>query len=820
MLRVTSLKNTIILQFAMILVPIFALLAYETVSEARHAQNIKRHHHLHERSVQIRDQYSKFMNGVVASIESKHLGQPSLYALREASRGMAELSVETSSKELEKAAVRLEQMAQTLTADPYIGQIDALRPEIAAARMIVSDTREEFMQALDAAILQTIGKSQRNRSIIVAAALLILCLALWFIYRMIKGLTQPLGIAVRVANQIAAGESVSIDSHPKRDIGNLLGSLQRMHQSIERYQQGLQQKINQLADSETSLSEAQRMASLGNWRWDVETGSVHWSDEMRRILNLPSDTKTLSLRTFLAPLRPKERELVNSELRTLLASPCNFSGEHRVKGNDNSERFVFHQGASEANAQGQVYRIHGTIQDITERKQVEDKIRRLALFDSLTGLPNRQFFKESLEHAIGRAKRDKESLAVLFIDLDRFKRINDTLGHATGDALLREAGQRLRQCVRESDFIGRESELPQQTVARLGGDEFTIILVDLRAPQDTAKVAGRILCELEKPFFIGGQELDISASIGIAIFPNDGNDSEMLLKNADVAMYHAKAAGKNAYKFYSQEMNSAALEKLTLENELKAALKRNQFVLHYQPKIDIHLGVISGVEALIRWHHPERGLLFPGAFIGLAEETGLIVPIGQWVLQTACTQLRTWQQMNLPEITMAINLASPSFRSIHLASEISLALESAQIRPELLELEATESMLLQDSEATNNFLTQLRKLGVKISIDDFGTGHSLLSYLRRFRVDQLKIDRSFIADITDDRNVASITAAIISLSRDLGIEVVAQGVETLAQAKLLRAQGCRLLQGYFFGKPVPAEVMTEQLLKKFVLRWD
>ena len=820
MFRVTSLRNTIILQFAMILVPIIALLVYETVSEARHAQDIKFHYKLHERSVQIRDQYAKFINGVVAAVETKHLGQPSLYALREASRGMAALSVEGNSKELEEASVRLERMAQALTADPYIGQIDALRPEIAAARTFVANTQDEFLQSLEATILQTINKSQRNRSIVVAAALLILCLTSWFIYQMIKGLTQPLAIAVRVANQIAAGLPVRIDDRPKRDIGNLLGSLKHMHESMQLYQQGLQQKINQLADSQSSLSEAQRMASLGNWRWDVAEGSVHWSDEMVRILNISSVAKAPSLRTFLALLSPQERESVNNELRALLASPHSFSWEHRVKGNDHSERFVFHQGASEADSQGRVFRIHGTIQDITERKHVEDQIRQLALYDSLTGLPNRQYFKESLEHAISHAKREKDNLAVLFIDLDRFKRINDTLGHATGDALLQEAAQRLRGCVREGDFIGRESEQPQRIIARLGGDEFTVSLFDLHQPQDAAKVAGRILFELEKPFVVDGQALNITASIGIAIFPNDGNDSETLLKNADVAMYHAKAAGKDVYKFFAQEMNTAALEKLTLENELKSALDRNQFVLHYQPKIDIYTGNISGVEALIRWNHPARGVLSPGAFIGLAEETGMIVPIGQWVLQTACRQLRTWQQLNLPEITMAINLASPSFRSIHLASEVSDALESAQLRPELLELEATESMLMEDIEATKNSLAQLRKLGVKLSIDDFGTGHSSLSYLRRFRIDQLKIDRSFITDMTDNRSDASITAAIISLGRNLDIEVVAEGVETLAQAKMLRAQGCRLFQGYFFGKPVPADVMTGQLGKQFVLSWD
>ena len=277
-------------------------------------------------------------------------------------------------------------------------------------------------------------------------------------------------------------------------------------------------------------------------------------------------------------------------------------------------------------------------------------------------------------------------------------------------------------------------------------------------------------------------------------------------------MYQAKAAGKNAYKFFTAEMNTAALEKLKLENEIRQALDQNQFVLYYQPKIDLHANRITGVEALIRWNHPERGLVPPGLFIGIAEEIGMIVPIGQWVLQTACKQLAAWRQMNLPEITLAVNLAGPSFRSAQLATEVEAALRELNLPPRLLELEATESMVMHDIDVTLKTLGQLRELGVKLSIDDFGTGHSSLSYLRRFRIDQLKIDRSFIAEITNNPDAAAITTAIISLGKSLDIEVVAEGVETEAQANLLFAQGCRLLQGYYFGEPVPADAIVQQLL--------
>lgn len=415
------------------------------------------------------------------------------------------------------------------------------------------------------------------------------------------------------------------------------------------------------------------------------------------------------------------------------------------------------------------------------------------------------------------ARRAKESMAVMFLDLDRFKRINDTLGHAAGDVLLQEAASRLRKCVRQSDFIGRDGDGPRHDIARLDGDEFTVNLEDLREPEDAAKVAERILHEMEKPFHIAGQELIVTVSIGIAIYPVNGQDADTLLKNADVALYQAKASGKNAYKFFAQEMNAAALERLSLESELKYALERNEFILHYQPKINIDSGRIVGVEALIRWRHPTRGMVPPGLFIGVAEETGLIVPIGEWVLKTACRQLAAWRKANLPEITVAVNLGSPSFRSGLLVNDVATVLRTFDLPPELLQLEVTETMLMQDAEATIRTLAELHELGVKLSIDDFGTGHSSLAYLRRFRIDQLKIDRSFIAQMTESPADAAIAAAIVLFSQKLNLEVVAEGVETAAQETMLRQQGCYLLQGYYFSKPVEPERLPELLNKTFAI---
>ena len=808
----------------MILVPIIALLAYQTVSEARRAYDVKFRVQLHDKAVKINAQYTQFMNGVVDAVDTNHLGAPALAALRDVWREVGFLGSEASSKELLATSVDLKKIAEVLATDSSLNQLEVFRERIAAARGVIAKSQDALGADLDMAILKSIDESQHNRKIVAIATLALLGLTLWFIHQMIGGLTQPLAIAVDAANSIAEGRSVRIEAAPKADIGNLLGSLKTMHESLERserksagYRQGLEGKIKQLADSQTSLAEAQSMASLGNWSWDLDGATSQWSAEMSRILGSEASEKAPTLRGFLAAIDPAERKSTVAELRQLLTAPNQFAREHRLVGTGDLGRIVFHQGASEVNADGHVFRIRGTIQDITEHKKAEEKIRRLALFDSLTDLPNRQFFRESLGHAIARARRAKENMAVMFLDLDRFKRINDTLGHAAGDVLLQEAARRLRHCVRQSDFIGRDGEAPRNDIARLGGDEFTVNLVDLREPEDAAKVAERILHEMEKPFHVAGQELSVTVSIGIAIYPINGQDAETLLKNADVALYQAKASGKNLYKFFAQEMNVAALERLTLESELKYALERNEFILHYQPKIDINSGCIVGVEALIRWRHPTRGMVPPGLFIGIAEETGLIVAIGEWVLETACRQLSSWRQAKLPEFTMAVNLASPSFHNGLLVNDIATVLQTFNLRPELLQLEVTETMLMRDADATTRTLAQLHELGVKLSIDDFGTGHSSLSYLRRFRVDQLKIDRSFIAEMTASPADAAITAAIILFSQKLKLEVVAEGVETAAQATMLRDQGCHLLQGYYFSKPVEPEKIAVLMGQKFTI---
>ena len=427
-----------------------------------------------------------------------------------------------------------------------------------------------------------------------------------------------------------------------------------------------------------------------------------------------------------------------------------------------------------------------------QRTQAEDALRFVATHDSLTGLPNRVMFGQRLDHAISQAKRHDRRLAVLFIDLDRFKVINDTLGHEFGDTLLRDVAQRLMQCVRASD-----------TVARLGGDEFIVLLEEVSAPLFVAGVAQKLIAALAQGFALAGKEYHVSASIGVSTYPDDAQNAPELLKNADIAMYRAKEQGRNTFQFYAAEQNVHTVERLTLESGLRRALERGQLVLYYQPQVDTASGRITGVEALVRWQHPELGLLPPASFIAIAEETGLIVPIGQWVLHAACATQRDWREAGLAPLRMSVNLSPRQFLHEGLKSDIVNIARAAGVDTAELELEITEGMVMQDPERAVKLLRDIRSVGVRIAIDDFGTGHSSLAYLKRFPVDYLKVDRSFIADIPGDRGDAAITQAIIAMAHSLELKVIAEGVETQAQYEFVVAQRCDEYQGYFFSRPLP-----------------
>lgn len=448
------------------------------------------------------------------------------------------------------------------------------------------------------------------------------------------------------------------------------------------------------------------------------------------------------------------------------------------------------------------------VRDVTERKEAEEQILQLAFHDSLTGLLNRHRFREHLSHALVQAERFGRLIAVLFLDLDRFKRINDTLGHTIGDLLLQAVADRLRGCVGKIDLPASENLGEDRCVlSRLGGDEFVLLLTEIGHIQDAAKGARLILEALKSPFQLLEHEVFISASIGIAIYPVDGRDADTILKNADAAMYSAKDQGRNNFQFYSESMNAAALERLNLENNLRKALDRGEFRLHYQPQLDALTGEILALEALIRWHHPELGLIPPGDFIPVAEETALIVPIGAWVLQTACEQTRQWQRAGFPSVRMAVNISSHQFRKNDLVKTISEALESSGLAPEFLELELTESAIMHNTELAVSMLGELKRMGIRIALDDFGTGYSSLGYLKRFPIDVVKIDRSFIRGVNSDADDAAITLAIIAMAHSLNLKVVAEGVETEEQLSFLRKHGCDLVQGYFHSPAVPPETI-------------
>jgi len=438
--------------------------------------------------------------------------------------------------------------------------------------------------------------------------------------------------------------------------------------------------------------------------------------------------------------------------------------------------------------------------DITQRKQSEERLQFLASHDALTHLPNRALLQERIEQGLLRAKRSHGKLAILFIDLDRFKIINDTLGHHAGDMLLQEAARRLKDCLRVSD-----------TVARQGGDEFVVLIEDFADVQYLASVARKIMNVLAQPFILLNQELYISASIGISVYPEDGMDIFSLLKNADVAMYRAKESGKNTFQFYAAESNVHSVERLALENNLRRALERKEFVLHFQAKVNLRTGKIIGAEALLRWQHPELGLIKPADFISLAEETGLIIPIGAWVLEEACREAYSWKQVAGHAIRVGVNLSARQFREEGLHQTIANALTQSGLTADCLELEITESMIMQNAERAASLLQHFRELGTLVLIDDFGTGYSSLGYLKHFPIDSLKIDRSFVRDIPQDSDDMAITQAIIALARSLDLKVVAEGVENQEQLKFLHEQGCDLMQGYLFSMPLPAAEFLEFL---------
>jgi diguanylate cyclase (GGDEF)-like protein/PAS domain S-box-containing protein len=527
------------------------------------------------------------------------------------------------------------------------------------------------------------------------------------------------------------------------------------------------------------------------------------NESFARIFGYASRQEVLSHHASELYLSPEDRNALIAKLR-----------EHRTVTNyenclrrwDGSLVWVLENGTLVPGPDGTPSVIEGTLIDITERKRAEEQVRNLAFHDALTGLPNRLLFADRVKVAVAHAQRKDRLLAVLFLDLDRFKVINDSLGHSVGDQLLRRVAERVQGCVREGD-----------TLARLGGDEFTILISEVGHAEDAAKIAHKIQETIRLPFVLDQRELFVTTSIGVAFYPTDGQDAETLVRNADTAMYRAKDQGRDNYQLYTPAMNAKALERLALEGRLRQALHYEELVVYYQPLVDLNTGLIRGAEALLRWQHPELGLIAPGEFIPLAEMSGLIVPIGKWVLQTACAQMRAWQQMGYQDLAIAVNLSSRQFQQTDLVRQVAEALESSAIAPSCLDLEITESNAMQNAELSIGTLKDLKKLGVMLSMDDFGTGYSSLNYLKRFPIDRIKIDQSFVQEVTDDPDDAAIASAVIALAHSLKLVVVAEGVETEEQLAFLRLKQCDEMQGYLFSRPVPAPDF-ENLLRKNLQR--
>lgn len=567
-----------------------------------------------------------------------------------------------------------------------------------------------------------------------------------------------------------------------------------------------------LDKSQRSLNYAQQIAGLGSWEWDINSDKLEWSDAVYRIFHIDPVGFDGTYHAFLNSVHPLDKELVNAALETAITYHKPYSIDHQIILPNGDERFVHTEAEVIYDKSGRPSRLSGTVQDITERRNDEERIRRLAYYDSLTGLPNRVLFKENLEHALAHADRRQLRVATLFLDLDRFKWINDTMGHSVGDRLLQSFAERLTGTLRKSDCITR-AHLgdPSYAVARLGGDEFTVILDDIRQSQNAAQVARRILKEMREPFLLEGQEVRLTVSIGISIFPDDGRDIVTLIKNADTAMYHAKELGKNNFQFYTRSMTQSACEQLHLETQLRRALELGEFSLLYQPQVELATGRVLRLEALLQWHNAELGEVAPETFIPLAEETGLIREIDAWVLGESCRQLQQWEHQGLGPVRIAVNVSGQDLAREGLVETVRGVLQRTGVAAQALELELTEGVLMRHGTSSLTSLKELKRLGVTLAIDDFGTSHSSLSDLRRLHLDTLKIDSSFIRDLPDDADSAAIVSALVGLADSMKMSATALGVETLEQAEFLRRLGCPRVQGPLFSGPLAPEAVFRLL---------
>jgi diguanylate cyclase (GGDEF)-like protein len=555
--------------------------------------------------------------------------------------------------------------------------------------------------------------------------------------------------------------------------------------------------------SEARLAEVQSIAKIGSWEINVQTGEMFFSEESYRLLGMEPLGSKIKREHFIAATRMLSKDCFEESIHKTIADGISFCLDKQVVLANGEERHVYAEAHTNRDDAGKPFWTIGYIQDITARKQTEEKIKNLAYFDGLTGLPNRILFRDYFDRAMAVAKRNKLKMAMLFVDLDRFKNVNDSFGHSVGDELLKQVAERLITSIRKNDCVSRDvKETQEMNIARFAGDEFLILLESIKDFSEAAKVANRIKECLLIPYKIQGTEISITPSIGISLYPADGENLDSLIKCADVAMYHAKELGRNNFQFYTNSLNKAAREKLVLESQLRKAITSDELFLCYQPMVDTTNGEIFCVEVLVRWQHPQLGIFSPAQFIPLAEETGLITEIDEWVLHNACKQVKIWQESGLPTFKLSVNISGRHFKKKTLVETIDRVINNSRLDPQWLKLELTEGVLMACETDTLATLMSLKAKGITLSLDDFGTGYSSLSYLKRFPIDVLKIDRSFIKDIITQPDSASITSAIIAMSRSLKLDTVAEGVETREQMNILIENGCFKMQGYLFSRPL------------------
>ena len=656
--------------------------------------------------------------------------------------------------------------------------------------------------------------------------LLTLLLALMLASRLQLPISRPLDALVATAGAVSRANDYSVRAElPNRDeFGLLVSAFNGMLEQIEKRDRQLRQHREELEQEIASRTAELVVANKQLGRTEEKYRGI-FEDAVIGIFQITPLGAPISINRALAQIHGYESpeqflaEVDNvveeffvhphqmGEITRMLEEAGTVHNiEMELYRADRSQRSVLANIRAVRDSAGKISLLEGTVEDVTGRKQAEEKIQFLAYYDALTGLPNRTLLQDRLGKALASARRRLEKVALLFLDLDRFKIINDSLGHSFGDLLLQEVAERLKRCARDQD-----------TVARIGGDEFVILMTGVRDVPDIAVAAERIMDAICSEFVIQERTFNISCSVGISIFPEHGADSETLIKNADTAMYCAKESGRNSVRFFTDIMNAQVVERLDIERNLRLALDKDEFFLVYQSQVDLVSGELVGMEVLLRWKHPKMGLVAPDRFIRVAENSGLILSIGEWVLRTACGKLRQWQLEGLKVVPVAVNVSAVQFRQDDFCQIVSDVLEETGLSPQYLELELTESLLLANADMTSPMLQRLRGMGVQLAIDDFGTGYSSLSYLRHFPVHKLKIDRSFIKSVAQNADDAAITAAIISMGKSLNLKVIAEGVENEEQITFLRRHQCDQAQGYYYSKPLSADEAGEMLRKSSAL---